>query len=114
MEADRRAAIVVREVLEKAVRLSYWERVRRTIPDSFEPLMPPKPQPRPSYTAASGEWTHYQTLLTKMRSKQSSEAILRWLAEAELSHETKLHLVLDAVCAAGAKSFSHLLNVLER
>ncbi len=34
-------------VLGHLVRLSYWERVRSTIPESFLPLLPPKPEVQP-------------------------------------------------------------------
>jgi nuclear cap-binding protein subunit 1 len=35
----------VREVLDRCVRLSYWERIQKTLPDEFSKLMPDIPQP---------------------------------------------------------------------
>jgi len=36
------------------------------------------------------------------------------LRETQMPHESKLRMVMHAVCQCGAKSFSHLLNSLER
>ena len=33
-------------VLNRLVRLSYWERVQSVLPESFRPLLPPKPEVR--------------------------------------------------------------------
>jgi nuclear cap-binding protein subunit 1 len=40
---DRRQ-LFVREVFEKCLRLSYHEKLLKTLPDEFEPLIPIKPQ----------------------------------------------------------------------
>jgi hypothetical protein len=42
-------SIFIREVLEKEVRLSYWDRVVKTLPPEFVNFMPEKPNPYLKY-----------------------------------------------------------------
>jgi nuclear cap-binding protein subunit 1 len=54
-------------------------------------------------------------LLGKVRAKEKSEQLRTWLDSlASISTERRLDLALHALLEAGSKSFSHLLNVLER
>jgi hypothetical protein len=57
----------------------------------------------------------YASLLAKVRAKEKSEQLRPWLDSlTSISTERRLDLALHALLEAGCKSFSHLLNVLER
>jgi len=115
MKEDTVKKMFVREVLEKCVRLSYWERVRRTIPDELALLMMNKPLPILKYSEQDPDYALYQTLIAKMRNKEIDKQILQWLHDQnQLSLEVKVELTVNCVAEIGSKSFSHLLNALER
>lgn len=42
----------VSDVLERLMRLSYWERIQPTVPEEFASLLPPKPVPTFKYDDA--------------------------------------------------------------
>ncbi len=44
----------LKQELEKVIRLSYLERVKKTLPEEFFPLLPEKPQPNFKYEAHPG------------------------------------------------------------
>ena len=33
-------------VIDKLIRLSYWERIQGVLPEAFHVLLPPKPEPK--------------------------------------------------------------------
>jgi hypothetical protein len=50
-----------------------------------------------------------------VRAKEKSDQLRTWLDSlTSISSERRLDLALHALLEAGCKSFSHLLNVLER
>lgn len=75
-----------------------------------------------SSEAAAGEekgdrnlGAEYQTLGQKLRMRETGEQIIAWLqALPGVAPENKLELLLHSLLELGSKSFSHLLNVLER
>jgi nuclear cap-binding protein subunit 1 len=114
--------------LERCVRLSYYERVARTLPDEFGVLLPPRPVPYLKYGAQQPPRDEHQPqspdddlyrrapiLAQKIRNKESSQQILAWLESIQSQPpQARLDLLLHTLCEAGSKSFSHLLNILER
>ncbi|KAL6042364.1 Nucleic acid dioxygenase ALKBH1 [Balamuthia mandrillaris] len=151
MGEDEPKRLFVKEVLEQCVRLAYWDRVRRTIPDEFEALMPPKPTPTLKYSGdgssseeqqqKAGEQKHFRSiqrrrliLLQMIRERQQSTQIKQWLDDGaplqdnkkgeeeeeeeeedhSLSQYDSMELVIHCLLEAGSKSFSHMLNILER
>ncbi|KAK9767555.1 Nuclear cap-binding protein subunit 1 [Basidiobolus ranarum] len=120
--------VFIREGLEKLIKLSYYERVKGTLPEDFLPMIPP---------AAPGIDFKYQTpgpdeglnnlvstLVQKIRAKASSDDIQEILNAyvpmngAELDEKAttslKFDIVMQCVLMVGSKSFSHSLNVIER
>jgi len=101
------------------MRLAYYERIRPTVPEEFVALLPLKPQP--NYKFANDEVENAglaKSLLAKMRSKETSEQLLTYI-DGEISPrvaspEVKLEIVTQTLLQAGSKSFSHLLNTIER
>jgi len=117
---DSRQYLFIKEALERAVRLSYFERIQRTIPEELHPLMPEKSAPNFAYSNESSEfYASAKTLFTKMKSKESAEDLKSWLDDEVYSsnkflHSDKISLIVNCLLLAGSKSFSHLLNFLER
>jgi hypothetical protein len=133
MQEDEPKRLLVREVLERTMWLAYYERVARTLPEEFIELMPRRPTPYLKYADIAAQVQHacararapthpltqdheaYGVLLGKVRAKEKSEQLRTWLDSlASISTERRLDLALHALLEAGSKSFSHLLNVLER
>ena len=120
------------EVLEQCARLSFYERIERTVTPELVPLLPPRPKPifkyqPPAAAKAAGadapppadaddETTLATALVTKIRTKDSADALETFLqtAAANLSAETQLDVLFHCVLHTGSKSVSHLLSVLER
>jgi len=130
MKADTTKYTFVREVLEKCMRLSYYERIVKTIPESFQSLMPDRPLPSFPFDQNDNALHKQATILfNKLRAKETSENIQALLlltpADAHdktesdsefatLTYEQKIELLVHALLKIGAKSFSHLLAALER
>ncbi|KAG2188611.1 hypothetical protein INT44_001366, partial [Umbelopsis vinacea] len=117
----------IRETLEKEVRLSYYDRVKTTLPDEIANLMASEP-PAPSQELLSPSHPHHDAvkqLLGKLKMKQDADALNDTLAEIrkqeidngmtqEQADETAREIFTQAVLLLGSKSFSHVLNVIER
>ncbi len=57
----------------------------------------------------------YLELVRRMRAREGADQVIAWLNSlSSVSSDTRLRLALHAVLDAGSKSFSHLLNALER
>eukprot|EP00158_Paraphelidium_tribonemae_P007411 Partr_v1_DN28235_c0_g1_i6_m76133 putative nuclear cap binding protein subunit 1 len=127
-------SVLVQEVLEKCVRLSYYERVTKAFPAEIDliPWMPPQPQPSYKYAANGGADQVLvevaDKLLESMRLKQSDDeklAIVEEIKSKPLSDamlvgtddagmQAATSVVVQCVMQMGSKSFSHMLNSIER
>ncbi|KAI9492847.1 armadillo-type protein [Zychaea mexicana] len=117
----------IRETLEKDIRLSYYERIKSTVPEPFHALIPSQP-PGPDFEYENGDHPLHDSakeVINGMKSKKSSDdiqAILERFKEeqgsqgADGQEQTKLthELFVQAMLLVGSKSFSHVLNVVER
>ncbi|KAL6777050.1 CBP80 [Auxenochlorella protothecoides x Auxenochlorella symbiontica] len=102
-------------VLDKLVRLSYWERIHSVVPPQFQVLLPPKPVP------AKIEYEENELaaeILQKVRAKTSAEDLDVWLESisetSELSAFDLCNLLVRVILDAGSKSYTHMLTLLER
>ena len=79
-------------VLNRLVRLSYWERIQSVLPEEFRQLLPPKPEVAalpaaeagedPEAAAAADPEGHWAAqMLQRVRGKASPEALDAWMAE---------------------------------
>jgi len=114
------------EVIERMVRLSYWESVHDFIPENFRVLLPPKPDieglPSIEDTDASmkdleGLWA--SRCIEIIRKKSTASELDAWLKsnelEAVLGGVVPLtRMLLRSLMFAGRKSYSHMIIALER
>eukprot|EP01119_Soliformovum_irregulare_P015692 TRINITY_DN4452_c0_g2_i1.p1 TRINITY_DN4452_c0_g2~~TRINITY_DN4452_c0_g2_i1.p1 ORF type:complete len:813 (+),score=280.00 TRINITY_DN4452_c0_g2_i1:227-2440(+) len=108
----------VTQVLEKSIRLLYFERVQKTLPAEFHRLMPQKPAWNYKYEPEDAQH-HAEAIMlfSKLQAKKTVEEIEETLQVenfASINDTDKLDILLSSVLKVGAKSFSHLLAVLER
>ena len=117
----------IRETLEKDIRLSYYERIKSTVPEPFHALIPSQPS-GPDFEYENGDHPLHDSakeVINGMKTKKSSDdiqAILQRFKEeqakqgADEQEQTKLthELFVQAMLLVGSKSFSHVLNVVER
>ncbi|KAG2179839.1 hypothetical protein INT43_003625 [Umbelopsis isabellina] len=117
----------MRETLEKEVRLSYYDRVKTTIPEKFHVIMASEP-PAPSQELLNAEHPHSaiaKQILGMLRQKKDADELNGVLAELkqrelesgqtqEQADDTAREVFTQCVLLLGAKSFSHVLNVIER
>ena len=94
------------------VRLSYFERIDETLPPELKPLLPVAP----AITAESSLDDFGRSLLLPLlKSKENPEKIKSVLNDcAPLSLDDQRDLLLPCLLVLGSKSFSHMLNVIER
>ncbi|KAF9366670.1 Component of the cap-binding complex (CBC) [Mortierella sp. NVP85] len=124
---DHAQANFIRESLEKAIRLSYFERLKEAVPEEFHKFMPSE-APGPSWKFESPEHPYHamaSAVLNSLRAKHSIEQIeqtlesiknaprLESLTPAEREDFIR-ELFTECVLMLGSKSFSHVLNVIER
>ncbi|CAG8720387.1 3359_t:CDS:10, partial [Cetraspora pellucida] len=115
----------IRETLEKTIRYSYYDRIRSTIPEEFLVLFPTA---EPTTNFRYEDPDHYlnnfaASLISKLRNKSSNSEIQAHLEEvgknfpdlpAKEKEQAIRDLFVQCVLMLGSKSFSHVLNVIER
>ncbi|KAI8381201.1 armadillo-type protein [Radiomyces spectabilis] len=117
----------IRETLEKEIRLSYYERIKSIIPEAFRSVIP-SAAPAPDFKYKNPEDPLHQsakTMIENMRAKKTVEeirAILDKIKEDQASqgiseeeqNSAAREVFLHSLLLVGSKSFSHVLNVVER
>ncbi|KAL4325107.1 hypothetical protein GQ457_11G018930 [Hibiscus cannabinus] len=117
--------VFVQEILEREVRLSYWDKIKQSIENApaLEELLPPKGGPNFKYSGVDGqEKTEQEQALSaelsnKVKGRQSASDIIVWIEENVYpTHglEVTLSVVVQTLLDIGSKSFTHLITVLER
>ncbi|KAE8677217.1 Nuclear cap-binding protein subunit 1 [Hibiscus syriacus] len=117
--------VFVQEVLEREVRLSYWDKIKQSIENApaLEELLPPKGGPNFKYSGVNGQEKTEQEqaissdLNNKVKGRQSAREIILWIEENVYpTHglEITLSVVVQTLLDIGSKSFTHLITVLER
>uniref|UniRef100_UPI00358EA7C0 nuclear cap-binding protein subunit 1 isoform X1 n=2 Tax=Myxine glutinosa TaxID=7769 RepID=UPI00358EA7C0 len=119
----------VREVLEKCLRLSYYQRIVENVPENFAPLLPASPACLHKYGDESNsslpEYPIAQALLEAIRSKKTNEELLSILKNIpQLSHEDddedgtffplKIEVFVQTLLYLASKSFSHSFSALAK
>ncbi|XP_068659456.1 nuclear cap-binding protein subunit 1 isoform X2 [Aristolochia californica] len=113
--------VFVQEVLEREVRLSYWDKIKQSIENApaLEDLLPPRGGTNYKYSTDVENTEHSisKELRSMVRGKKTSQEINAWVEEnIILVHGSKvaLEVVIQTFLDIGAKSFTHLITVLER
>ena len=109
-------------ILERMVRLSYLERVEKTVPSAFLPLLPPRPtgclaweDVRDGDLQPTSPAGLSAALLARLRGKQSMGEVTAWIdSEVAKQADDPITLVVHTLLHAGAKSVSHLEKLLEK
>ncbi|KAL4428043.1 hypothetical protein ABPG75_002132 [Micractinium tetrahymenae] len=113
-------------VLNRLVRLSYWDRIQSVLPEEFRQLLPPKPEvaalpsPDDAEAAAADPEGHWAAkMLQLVRAKATPEDIDAWRAEQGLEGRLGgalgvLRCWARCLLVAGAKSYTHMVIALER
>ncbi|KVI10259.1 Armadillo-type fold [Cynara cardunculus var. scolymus] len=114
--------VFVQEVLDREVRLSYWDKVKQSIENTpaLEELLPPKGVPDFRYGSEDDDKTEY-TLSTELngmvKGRKTARDVITWLEESVISVnglDIALRVVVQTLLDIGSKSFTHLITVLER
>ncbi|CDP13572.1 unnamed protein product [Coffea canephora] len=115
--------VFVQEVLEREIRLSYWEKIKQSIENApaLEELLPPKGGPNFKY---SGEDVRDRTekalsleLNNLVKGRQTFREIMTWVEDSVIpvhGSDVALRVVIQTLLDIGSKSFTHLITVLER
>ncbi|KAK8543379.1 hypothetical protein V6N13_136109 [Hibiscus sabdariffa] len=117
--------VFVQDILEREVRLSYWDKIKQSIENApaLDELLPPKGGPNFKYSGVDGqekteqEQTLSAELSNKVKGRQSASDIIVWIEENVYpTHglEVTLSVVVQTLLDIGSKSFTHLITVLER
>uniref|UniRef100_A0A0E0D0E6 MIF4G domain-containing protein n=1 Tax=Oryza meridionalis TaxID=40149 RepID=A0A0E0D0E6_9ORYZ len=116
--------VFVQEVLEREIRLSYFDKIKQSIEDAveLEELLPPKAGPNFRYHSDEGKESTDGHRLSKelvgmVRGRKTQGDIISWVDE-KIIPVNGAKFALDVVCQTlldiGSKSFTHLITVLER
>ncbi|XP_058208766.1 nuclear cap-binding protein subunit 1 [Rhododendron vialii] len=115
--------VFVQEVLEREVRLSYWDKVKQSIENApaLEELLPPKGVPNFKYGGEGGrdgtEHALSSELSGMVKGRQTVREIISWMEESVIpahGFEITLSVIVQTLLDIGSKSFTHLITVLER
>ncbi|KAI3510060.1 hypothetical protein L1887_25587 [Cichorium endivia] len=114
--------VFVQEVLDREVRLSYWDKVKQSIESTpaLEELLPPKGGPDFRYASEEEDKTEYSLsveLNGMVKGRKTARDVIIWLEESVIpvnGVEVALRVVVETLLDIGSKSFTHLITVLER
>ncbi|GFQ08491.1 nuclear cap-binding protein subunit 1, partial [Phtheirospermum japonicum] len=114
--------VFVQEVLEREVRLSYWDKIKQSIESApaLEELLPPKGTTNFRYSVADVDQTEHglSTQLTSMvKERSTTREIISWIeGDVIPAHgwDISLRVIAQTLLNIGSKSFTHLITVLER
>ncbi|PKA60876.1 Nuclear cap-binding protein subunit 1 [Apostasia shenzhenica] len=116
--------VFVQEVLEREIRLSYWDKIKQSIENApaLEGLLPPKTGSCFKYSAESeqesGEGRKLSLELNSMvKGRKPAHEIISWIEDNVVpAHGIKFtnEVVIQNLLDIGSKSFTHLITVLER
>ncbi|KAM7526901.1 hypothetical protein LguiA_016803 [Lonicera macranthoides] len=114
--------VFVQEVLEREVRLSYWDKVKQSIENApaLEELLPPKGGPNFKYGADDSdkiELALSAELKSMVKGRQTAREVISWMEGSIIAvqgWEIALRVVVQTLLDIGSKSFTHLITVLER
>ncbi|KAH7511337.1 hypothetical protein FEM48_ZijujUnG0024500 [Ziziphus jujuba var. spinosa] len=113
--------VFVQEVLEREVRLSYWDKVKQSIENApgLEALLPPKGGPNFKFSGGdSGELHALSVELSNLvKGRAAAREMIVWIEENVFpvhGLELTLKVVVQTFLDIGSKSFTHLITVLER
>ncbi|KAG0091883.1 Component of the cap-binding complex (CBC) [Podila epicladia] len=124
---DHAQSIFIRETLEKTIRLSYYERIKEALPEEFQKFLPAE-APGPSWKFESPDHPYHamaSAVLNSLRAKNSIDQIEQTLESMKNAPRLEgltpvqredfiRELFIECVLMLGSKSFSHVLNVIER
>ncbi|KAI8992033.1 armadillo-type protein [Mycotypha africana] len=124
----------LRETLEKVIRLSYYERIKAILPEELYPLISPQ-APAPEFAFKDpNDPLHAtaKTIIESLRAKKTVDELQQLLEEyanrmkeevmsdrddqqqqLQLDHLKRI-MFIQCLLWVGSKSFSHILNVVER
>lgn len=113
------------EVLEKEIRLAYWDKIKETLASQkMGPMMPPRATPVFRYSglmdgaASEAEVKLAADLVALVRAKKGHKDLHAWVVGTAIptlgSSAAALDLTVQALANLGAKSFTHTLTMLER
>lgn len=107
----------IREVLLKALRLSYFQRIRDMMPESYAELIPEPPEPIYKYSAEGASslpgTAAAHELVVSIRRKCTPEEVLTVLntlpgtGDEESFNPLKIDVFVQTLLNLGSKSFSH-------
>lgn len=131
-----------RRLVELEVRLAYYDRIKGTVPEELQEALMPAEEPAPVYTYAHAEHPYHaraMLLFNSIKAKASVQVVQADLQsfaqsivvpagqvpspeeeqrgmvdDAAQADEVVRDVVVQTLLNAGSRSFSHLLNVVER
>ncbi|XP_031485671.1 nuclear cap-binding protein subunit 1 [Nymphaea colorata] len=115
--------VFVQEVLEREVRLSYWDKIKQSIENApgLEELLPPVGGPLFKYSGDDKESTAELALSAELKSmvkgRKTARELISWIEEHVIptcGPKVAIEVVVQTLLDIGAKSFTHLITVLER
>ncbi|OIT39171.1 nuclear cap-binding protein subunit 1 [Nicotiana attenuata] len=115
--------VFVQEVLEREVRLSYWDKIKQSIENTpaLEELLPPRGGPQFKYSAEDGTDPTERALSVELKDmvkgRKSAREMISWVEENVFpvhGFDISLRVVVQTLLDIGSKSFTHLITVLER
>lgn len=113
------------DIISRLVRLSYHEKIQKSLPEAFLCLLPPKPIPVCMYLKQDPQEDEVEDPFMKLaaefhsmvREKRTDEDVNGWVQEsvvASIGASKTLDVVLQVLLMVGSKSFTHTLTALER
>jgi nuclear cap-binding protein subunit 1 len=125
--------VFVHEVLTRCVRLSYWEKIKSTVPEEFHILLPDTPTPAYRFSERNNPYTEAERqglerdkrayvdtaarLLHVIRERREPGTVMIWLdhnVTPVLGADARLKLFVPCFLEAGSKSFAHTNSLLDR
>lgn len=124
LEPSHPQVCFIRETIGKLIHLSYYERIKSIVPENLHGLIPPT-APAPDFAYQSAEHPQHEAakeVIGTLRAKKSTDDVQALLDRIKEQHSNDVQeqerfmqeLFTQCMLFVGSKSFSHVLNVVER
>ncbi|PAV67924.1 hypothetical protein WR25_22197 isoform B [Diploscapter pachys] len=108
--------IFTKEIIEKCLRLSYYDRLKEFLPDNFGPHLPPLPEIRYTFDDPDNEYFETASKFSQLfQSKATDEQMLEALKGPEGDYERDAFgIFFSVLLKLGCKTYSHVFAALSR
>jgi len=126
---DSHQKLFIRESLGKCIRLAYWDKISKTLPENLVSVLPPSPTPyfkfsKQDNSQGPGLIQDFDkrvelasALLALFKEKTNTNDLVEWFdgtVSPALGPDARLDIFVPSLLKAGANTYTHIFTLIKR